>query len=247
VRQQTLATEGHQQCTNARQAGTTRKPHGREGKTPAHDERVINNNKNNTMKSIKTIICTLCATFVTLTFTQCIQAPQQQAPAAAPVAYNGEALRIAYVDIDTLLMNYTLWMELNEEMIRKEENIRATLNEKMKNLQTDFEEFERKLNNNAFATRERAESEQNRILKKRQELEELQERLSNELAIETNKNNILFRDSINTFVQEYNKQKGYNVILSRIGDNILYIDNDMNITQEIIDGLNARYDANKKK
>jgi outer membrane protein len=48
-------------------------------------------------------------------------------------------------------------------------------------------------------------------------------------------------------VQEYNKQKGYNVILSRIGDNILYIDNDMNITQEIIDGLNARYDANKKK
>ena len=201
------------------------------------------------MKSIKTIICTLCATFVTLTFTQCIQAPQQQAPAAAPVAYNGEALRIAYVDIDTLLMNYTLWMELNEEMIRKEESVRATLNEKAKTLQTEYEEFERKLNNNAFITRERAEAEQNRILKKREELELLQERLSNELAIENNKNSLLFRDSINAFIRDYNKVHGYNIILSRIGDNILYIDYAMNITQDIIDGLNARHEkhGNKKR
>ena len=199
------------------------------------------------MKSIKTIICTLCATFVTLTFTQCIQAPQQQAPATAPVAYNGEALRIAYVDIDTLLMNYTLWMELNEEMIRKEESVRATLNEKAKTLQTEYEEFERKLNNNAFATRERAEAEQNRILKKREELEQTTERLTSELAIENNKNSVLFRDSINAYIQDYNKTHQYNVILSRIGDNILYIDNAMNITQEIIDGLNARHAKSKKK
>lgn len=199
------------------------------------------------MKSIKTIICTLCATFVTLTFTQCIQAPQQQAPATAPVAYNGEALRIAYVDIDTLLMNYTLWMELNEEMIRKEESVRATLNEKAKTLQTEYEEFERKLNNNAFATRERAEAEQNRILKKREELEQTTERLTSELAIENNKNSVLFRDSINAYIQDYNKTRQYNVILSRIGDNILYIDNAMNITQEIIDGLNARHAKSKKK
>jgi outer membrane protein len=84
-------------------------------------------------------------------------------------------------------------------------------------------------------------------LKKSQDLEKLQERLSNELAIESNKNNILFRDSINAFIKEYNKEKGYNVILSRIGDNILYIDYEMNITQEIIDGLNARYTSTKGK
>ena len=135
---------------------------------------------------------------------------------------------------------------LNEDMIRKEENIRVALNEKAKDLQNDYEEFERKLNNNGFATLERAESEQNRILKKRQDLEELQERLSNELAIESNKNNVLFRDSINSFINQYNKAKGYNIILSRLGDNILYIDNAMNITQEVIDGLNARYKASKK-
>ena len=134
-------------------------------------------------------------------------------------------------------------------MIRKEENIRATLNEKAKNLQTDYEDFERKLNNNAFVTRERAEAEQARILKKREELEALQERLTNELAIENNKNSLLFRDSINAYIRDYNKEHGYNIILSRIGDNILYIDYAMNITQDIIDGLNARHAkfGNKKK
>ncbi|MBQ2969589.1 MAG: OmpH family outer membrane protein [Bacteroidaceae bacterium] len=195
----------------------------------------------------KTIVTALCASVFMLTFTQCNNAPQQAVPTAAPVVCDTTpALRIAYVDIDTLLTNYKLWIQLNEEMIRKEENIRATLNEKAKKLQADYEEFERKLNNNAFATRERAESEQSRILKQREDLELLQERLGNELAIENNKNNVLFRDSINAFINAYNKVKGYNVILSRLGDNILYIDSNMNITQEIIDGLNARYDANKK-
>ena len=193
------------------------------------------------MKSIKTIICATIATIATLTLTQCIQAPQQAPAAAAPVTYSGETLKIAYVDIDTLLISYSLWIELNEEMIRKEESVRATLNEKAKSLQTEYEEFERKLNNNAFATRERAEAEQKRILKKREELEEISERLTNELAIENNKNSVLFRDSINAYIRDYNKEHGYNIILSRIGDNILYIDDAMNITHEIINGLNERH------
>ena len=200
------------------------------------------------MKSIKTIASLLCAAVVALTFTQCNNTPQ--APVVNQVTCDSTpALKIAYVDIDTLLTSYNLWIELNEEMIRKEENIRATLNEKAKNLQADYEDFERKLNNNAFVTRERAEAEQTRILKKREELELLQERLTNELAIENNKNSLLFRDSINAFIRDYNKEHGYNIILSRIGDNILYIDYAMNITQDIIDGLNARHakDGNKKK
>ena len=198
------------------------------------------------MKSIKAIAIALCTAATTLTFTQCTNAPQQAPVVNQVICDSTPQLKIAYVDIDTLLTNYDLWIELNEEMIRKEENVRATLNEKAKKLQADYEEFERKLNNNAFATRERAEAEQNRILKQREDLEILQERLTNELAIENNKNSLLFRDSINAYVRDYNKTHGYNIILSRLGDNILYIDNAMNITQEITDGLNARHKAYKK-
>ena len=114
------------------------------------------------MKTIKTIATALCTTAAMLTFTQCNNAPQQTATVV--VHDTVPALKIAYVDIDTLLINYDFWNDLNEEMIRKEENVRATLNEKAKDLEADFAEFERKLNNNGFVTRERAESEQNRIL-----------------------------------------------------------------------------------
>ena len=199
------------------------------------------------MKSIKNIIGALCAAVAVFTFTQCNQAPRQAPVVTRVVCDSIPALKIAYVDIDTLLTSYNLWIELNEEMIRKEENVRATLNEKAKSLQTDYEEFERKLNNNAFVTRERAEAEQNRILKKREELEMLQERLTSELAIENEKNSLLFRDSINAYIRDYNKEHGYNVILSRMGDNILYIDYTMNITRDIIDGLNARHAKYGKK
>jgi len=199
------------------------------------------------MKSFRNIAGILSASALVLTFTQCNNTPQQPQVITQAVCDSTPELKIAYVDIDTLLTNYDLWIELNEEMIRKEENVRATLNEKAKDLQADYEEFERKLNNNAFVTRERAEAEQNRILKKREDLESLQERLTNELAIENNKNSMLFRDSINAYIHDYNKEHGYNIILSRIGDNILYIDYTMNITQEIIDGLNARYAKNKKR
>ena len=198
------------------------------------------------MKSIKVIAISLCTVATTLTFTQCTNVPQQAPVVTQVVCDSTPQLKIAYVDIDTLLTNSNLWIELNEEMIRKEENVRATLNEKARKLQAEYEEFERKLNNNAFVTRERAEAEQNRILKQREDLEILQERLTNELAIENNKNSLLFRDSINAYVRDYNKVHGYNIILSRLGDNILYIDNAMNITQEIIEGLNARHKAYKK-
>ncbi len=197
------------------------------------------------MRSIKTIFGTLCATLAVLTFTQCQNTPQ---PAVTHIVYDSvPAIKIAYVDIDTLLTNYNLWVELNEEMIRKDENARTTISEKAQKWQAEYEDFERKLNNNAFVSVERAEAERARLVKQREDLELLQERLTNELMIENNKNSELFRDSINAYIREYNKTHGYNIILSRIGDNILYIDYAMNITQEIIDGLNERHAKYGKK
>lgn len=151
-------------------------------------------------------------------------------------------LKIAYVEIDTLLTKYNFWNDLNEMMMKKEENIRATLNQKGRELETDAKEFQRKLENNAFATRERAEQENARLVKKQQDLQELQSRLTNELTAENQKNSLQLRDSINSFLKIYNKDKGYSLILSNTGfDNLLYADPSYNITNEIVEGLNKRY------
>ena len=109
-------------------------------------------------------------------------------------------------------------------------------------------EFQRKLENNGFASRERAEQENLRISQKQRDLQQLQEKLSNELQSENQKNSLQLRDSINSFLKIYNKDKGYSLIISNTGfDNLLYADPAFNITNEIVEGLNARYVPASKK
>ena len=79
-----------------------------------------------------------------------------------------------------------------------------------------------------------------------QDLQNLSNKLQQELLSENEKNSLQLRDSINSFLKEYNKTKGYSMIISNTGfDNLLYADSIYNITQEILEGLNARYSAKK--
>ncbi len=185
-----------------------------------------------------------------LLFAQCSDKKNNTAD-SAPVANGVQGssnMKIAYVEIDSLLTKYNFWNDLNEMMIQKEENIRTTLNQKAKSLDADAKEFQRKIENNGFASRERAEQEQMRLYKQQQDLQALQQKLSDELAAENQKNSLQLRDSINSFLKVYNKTKGYDLIISNSGfDNLLYANPAFNITNEIIDGLNSRYSPSAKK
>ena len=198
------------------------------------------------MKRTNFILNGFLALAIVLVFAQCSDKNNNAATSsAAPTAgvAGSSNMKIAYVEIDSLLTN-----DLNEVMIQKEENIRTTLNEKAKKLDADAKEFQRKLENNGFATRERAEQEQMRLMKQQQELQALQQKLSDELASENQKNSLQLRDSINSFLKIYNQNKGYDLIISNTGfDNLLYANPAYNITQEIIDGLNARYTPSSVK
>lgn len=198
---------------------------------------------------MKYILNGLMALALVLMFTQCADNKLNGSTNNAPAAVSGPAnMKIAYVEIDSLLTKYRFWNDLNEMMIKKEENIRTTLNEKAKDLDSEMREFQRKLENNGFASRERAEQENLRISQKQRDLQQLQEKLSNELQSENQKNSLQLRDSINSFLKIYNKDKGYSLIISNTGfDNLLYADPAFNITNEIVEGLNARYVPASKK
>lgn len=191
----------------------------------------------------KFVYLSFAAIAAMLVFTQCNnEQPQAQKPVQA--GCDGvKGIKIAFVDIDSLLNNYEFSITINKEMLRKEENMRLTLSEKARDLQQDIDEFQRKLENNVFATQARAEEEQNRILKKRESYERLSERLASELAAESQKNNVILRDSINSYLKEYNATQGYDLIISRVGDNLLYANEALDITKEVINGLNDRYKA----
>lgn len=195
------------------------------------------------MKKTKYILKGFLMLAMAFMFTQCADNKNANEGNATPAAAlaSGE-LKIAYVEIDSLLTKYRFWNDLNEMMIQKEENIRTTLNEKAKELEQEMREFQRKLENNGFASRERAEQENLRIAQKQRDLQQLQEKLANELQTENQKNSLQLRDSINSFLKIYNKDKGYSLIFSNTGfDNLLYADKAFNITEEIVEGLNARY------
>lgn len=195
------------------------------------------------MKKTKNILKGFLMLAMAFMFTQCADNKNANEGKTAPAATlaSGE-LKIAYVEIDSLLTKYRFWNDLNEMMIQKEENIRTTLNEKAKELEKEMREFQRKLENNGFASRERAEQENLRIAQKQRDLQQLQEKLANELQTENQKNSLQLRDSINSFLKIYNKDKGYSLIFSNTGfDNLLYADKAFNITEEIVEGLNARY------
>ena len=75
----------------------------------------------------------LLALAVVFLFAQCTDNKGTSTEASAP-AVAGTNMKIAYVEVDSLLTKYRYWNDLNELMIQKEENIRTTLNEKAKEL-----------------------------------------------------------------------------------------------------------------
>ena len=201
------------------------------------------------MKKTNFILNGFLALAIGLMFAQCAgnnNASTTSAPVAG--ATGSSNMKIAFVEIDSLLTKYNFWNDLSEQMLKKEENSRTTLNEKGKKLEAEVREFERKIQNNGYASRERAEQEQARLMKQQQELQELQQKLANDLAAENQKNSLELRDSINSFLNEYNKTKGYDLIISNTAfDNLLYGNPAYNITNEVAEGLNARYNPSIKK
>ena len=165
---------------------------------------------------------------------------QGETPTAA--VEKSEVLPIAYLNTDSLLVNYVFAQEANEKLMKKQEDARLKLNTKARTLQNEMADFQRKLENNAFLSRERAEKEQQRLIKKQQELQELEAKLTEDIMIENQKLNIQLADTLTNFLKEYNADGRYHVILSNNAkDNVLMAAESYNITDEVINKLNARY------
>jgi outer membrane protein len=163
-----------------------------------------------------------------------------------PAAASGDGLKIAFVEVDSLMTQYTFAKDYSVTLQKKSNNARNTLNQKGSALQAAAANFQQKLNNNGFQSREQAASQQAAIERQQRDLQELQARLENELASETAKFNEALRDSLQNFLKDYNKSKKYDLILSKAGDNILTADKKLDITQDVINGLNKRYKPSAK-
>ena len=199
------------------------------------------------MKKITYFVKGLMALACVVLFSQCANNSNEQTTSNAPQQTNLSGLKIAYVEIDTLLTKYNFCIDMNAEMVKESENARLELNQKANELNKAKNEWQKKYENNAFLSNESMESQYNDIVREEQKLQEESNKKQASLAEKSNLNSLMLRDSINAFLKEYNKTHKYDLIFSNTGlDNLLYANEAYNITNEIVEGLNARYVPAKK-
>ena len=153
------------------------------------------------------------------------------------------SLSIGYVDTDSLMLQYEFAVELNEKLdnyTRQENNYK----DMMMRFQNDYNNF---LKTGASLTLTEQKKTEESLKKRADELAKMEERLMNERSkletvIQVDQKKMI--DAVYAFVRDYNaKHQQFNVILKKSFSEspVLYMDDDMDITREIIDGLNEEY------
>ena len=189
-------------------------------------------------KNIFTVALLAATTISALTSCNKSQNADNQANEETPAVPT--ELKIAYVEVDSIMTQYQFCKDYTQILTKKGQNIEATIQKKAQALQDAAGNFQSKIQQTAY-TREQAEAIQANLQKQNMDLQNLQQRLSSEFQNEQAKYNEALHDSINNFLKIYNKDKKYSIIFSKSGDNLLYADKAYDITKEIIAGLNKAY------
>lgn len=166
--------------------------------------------------------------------------------AAVPYVPAEGGLKVAYVNSDTLLAKYTYAQELEKNLVAYKNQQEANYRNQMTQFQNDYQNYLQTGDKLSLSQQQAKEAE----LKQRAEkLATLEAELSNSVIEKQLSENTKLLNSIFGFIKEYNEShQNFDIILRKtLNDSpTLYVNPAMDITQEIIDGLNAEYESLKK-
>jgi len=164
-------------------------------------------------------------------------AGQEETDSVAAVAGD-----IVYIRLDTLMMQYDMASDLSSELQAKAQTIQDDLGKKGRKLESDGKAFENQINK-GLLTRSAAEQQQQSLLQRQQELQNLANQKQQELAEEEYVMNNRIIDAIKTYLEAYNEEHQFAAIITTTGaTNTIIVGNPaLDITQEIVEGLNAEY------
>lgn len=160
---------------------------------------------------------------------------------------NGGALlqdaKIAYINSDSVLKHYEYLTVNKKELEAKGARMEQDFRDRAQSLQNDVATYQRTVNNMTFGQAKAAEEE---LTKKQQNLQMYQQSLSQELAIEEGKLNKELYDRITAFLKVYGQENNLQVVLKYDPtSDVLYGGAGLDITQPVIEGLNAAYKNEK--
>ncbi|MFP4366980.1 MAG: OmpH family outer membrane protein [Bacteroidales bacterium] len=155
--------------------------------------------------------------------------------------YLPSSANIVYVNFDTLLNNYDMFFELQKKFLEKQQSLESDLTRSSRSYENQVVDFQDKVQK-GLVTRSQAQQLELELTQLQQELMQQREQYSQELMEEEQVMNRQLQHSIYDYLEEYNKDHDYHYILSHsFGGPFLYTDENLNITRDVIEGLNKKY------
>lgn len=194
----------------------------------------------------KTFILATVA-LLTLGMAGCKNSDSKQNPeAAAPVVAEG-GLKIAYVDTDTIMAKYQYAIDLNEELLAYKDQQEKYYQQQMTQFQTDYNNY---LQTGASLTLTQQQAKEAELKQRMEKMSTLEQELMAKVAERQLSENTKLLNAIFAFIREYNAaNQQFDVILRKSFNDtpVLYANPAMDITEEILAGLNEEYKSVKGK
>lgn len=154
---------------------------------------------------------------------------------------------IFYVQIDSVISKFDMATDLSGELETKYKSSEAALQSRQESYQKDVSDYQYKVQR-GLVTRTDAQAIEQQLYTKQQDLLKLQQDLSSEI---TEKQTVMNRQVINAimeYLKDNSNQFNYKYVLgTSFGGNILYANDSLDITNNIVKGLNEQYQKSKKK
>lgn len=151
-------------------------------------------------------------------------------------------LKIAYINSDTVLKYYDYFKVNREKLEAKGKQMDTDFRNRAQGLQREITSYQNSAGN---LTRNQAMAVEEDLAKKQQNLRVYQESLSQELAIEENKLNQELYQRVTAYLKEYGAREGIHAVFKYdVTSDVLFANNTMDITQQVITGLNDAYKNN---
>ena len=155
---------------------------------------------------------------------------------------------IVFVQIDSLINQYDMFNDLRSEFENKAQTIQNDLNKRSRSFENDVKDFQQKVQK-GLITRSQAESQQQQLAMREQELQNYAQQKQQEMSEEEA---VLYRrvfDALSTYLEKLNAEKGYALIISSTGatNTVLQGDPALNITKMVVAAMNDEYIKQKSK
>jgi outer membrane protein len=153
---------------------------------------------------------------------------------------------IAYVNIDTVVFKFSMYADRKAELLEKQKKAEAELNSKGSQYEKGVKDYQDKVNKGLVTRATAAEMEQS-LYQQQQELVNLRDKLQSDLLEEDQVMNRQILEYITTYLEEHKAEYNYQYIFGKsFGSVVLYGNVSYDITQKVLDGLNLKYQTEKK-